>query len=93
MAVPAVAFESPSSGAVWSGTQTMVASASDDGRVEKVDLMVDGQLRKIDLTVPYSVSVDTRALTNGSHTLQAIAYDIAGNRKSVSRSVTVSNPQ
>jgi acid phosphatase type 7 len=93
VAVPTVAFDSPSSGAVWSGTQIMAASASDDIRVEKVDLLVDGQLKKNDITVPYSVSVDTRTLTNGSHTLQAIAYDIDGKRKSVTRSVTVSNPQ
>jgi bacterial leucyl aminopeptidase len=66
-------------------------TADDDSRVEKVDLWVDGQLRSIDLTAPYSFALDTRTLANGSHRIEARAYDIDGRRASTSRTVTVAN--
>jgi hypothetical protein len=88
---PQVAIDAPASGALLSGVETIDISADDDSRVEKVDLWIDGQLRAIDLAAPYSFSLDTTMLSNGSHTLQARAYDIAGKRATVSRSVTVSN--
>ena len=90
-AVPTVSITSPSAGAVLSGVDTIDVIADDDSRVEKVDLWVDGALRSIDLTAPYSFTLDTRTLANGAHTIQARAYDIDGKRASVSRSVTVSN--
>jgi hypothetical protein len=90
-APPSVSIDAPASGATLSGSETVDVSASDDARVEKVDLWIDGTLRAIDVTAPYTFTVDTRALANGSHVLQARAYDIDGNRTSASRTVTVSN--
>ena len=90
-APPQASIDAPSSGAVLTGTEVIDITATDDSRVEKVDLWVDGQLWGIDLTVPYSFSLDTTGLANGSHTLQARAYDIDGKRASSSRTVTVSN--
>jgi hypothetical protein len=90
-APPQVAIGSPSSGAVLSGVETIEVTADDDSRVEKVDLWVDGTQRAIDLTAPYSYSLDTRTLANGSHTIEARAYDLDGRRASSSRTVTVSN--
>jgi hypothetical protein len=49
------------------------------------------QLRSIDLTAPYSFSLNTTTLANGTHTLEARAYDINGRRTASSRTVTVSN--
>ena len=88
---PEVSIDAPSSGEVLSGVETVAISASDDSRVEKVDLWVDGRLQAIDLTAPYSFSLETMALANGSHALQARAYDIDGKGASASRTVTVSN--
>ena len=88
---PQVSIVSPAAGAVVSGTETIHAAADDDTRVEKVDLWVDGQLRSTDLTEPYTFSLDTTAMADGSHTLQARAYDLDGRRTSVSRTVTVAN--
>jgi acid phosphatase type 7 len=88
---PQVAIASPAAGAVLSGTETIEVSADDDSRVEKVDLWIDGQQRAIDLTEPYAFSLDTAAMANGSHTIEARAYDIDGRRMSTSRAVTVSN--
>lgn len=90
-APPQVSIDAPSSGEVLSGVESVVVTATDDSRVEKVDLWVDNLLKAIDLMAPYSFSLDTTGLTNGSHTLQAIAYDIDGRRTSASRTVTVSN--
>ncbi|HEY7496928.1 MAG TPA: Ig-like domain-containing protein [Vicinamibacterales bacterium] len=90
-AAPQVAIDSPAAGAVLSGVETVDVTADDDSRVEKVDLLVDGQLRSIDLAAPYSFPLDTTTLSNGSHTLQARAHDIDGRRTTASRTVTVSN--
>jgi hypothetical protein len=90
-AAPEVSIDAPSSGEILTGVEQVAVTAVDDSRVEKVDLWVDGQLREIDLTAPYSFSLDTTGLANGPHTLQAIAYDIDGRRTPASRSVTVSN--
>jgi hypothetical protein len=90
-AAPTVAIASPSSGSILSGTETIEIDADDDTRVEKVDLWVDGKLRSIDLAAPYAFALNTTTLTNGSHTIEARAYDIAGKRTSASRTVTVSN--
>jgi hypothetical protein len=88
---PTVSIVSPANGAALTGVETVDVNADDDVRVEKVDLWIDGQLRSIDLSAPYSFSLDTRTLANGSHTVEARAYDIDGRRSTSSRTVTVVN--
>jgi hypothetical protein len=88
---PQVAFTNPASDSVLTGVASVQVTADDDTRVEKVDLWMDGELQAIDLTAPYSFSMDTRSMSNGAHTLQARAYDLGGRRTSVSRNITVSN--
>ena len=90
-AAPQVSIVSPGSGATLSGNANVSVSADDDVRVEKVDLWLDGQLRAIDLTEPYSFTIDTTTLTDGTHSIEARAYDIDGKRASAARSVRVSN--
>ena len=53
--------------------------AVDNVRVTKVQLYVDGRLRGTDGSAPWTVSVDTKPLALGTHTVQAKAYDAAGN--------------
>jgi hypothetical protein len=91
LAAPTVAIASPSSGAVLTGTEQIDVDADDDSRVEKVDLWIDGQLRAIDLTAPYAFSLNTTTLVNGSHTIEARAYDIDGRRATSTRTVTIAN--
>lgn len=62
-----------------SGTITLSATASDDVGVSKVEFYVDGALKGTDATAPYSMTLDSTALTNTSHTLVAKAYDAANN--------------
>jgi hypothetical protein len=91
VSAPTVAITAPASGALLTGTETIDVSADDDTRIEKVDLMVDGQLRSIDLAAPYSFALNTTTLSNGTHTIAARAHDIAGKQATSSRTVTVSN--
>ena len=62
-----------------SGTITLSATASDNVGVTSVDFMVDGVLKGSDSSSPYSLPLDTKSLSNGSHSLVAIAYDAAAN--------------
>jgi hypothetical protein len=89
---PTVSLTAPAAGATLSAAATLSASASDNVGVTKVDFLVDGVLKNTDTTSPYSFSWDTTTATNGSHSLQAKAYDAAGNTTTSSAvSVTVSN--
>ena len=62
-----------------SGTITLSASASDNVGVSKVEFYIDGTLNATDTTSPYSTTVNSTTLANGSHNLVAKAYDAAGN--------------
>jgi hypothetical protein len=70
----ASASESGSSGVI-----TFNAAASDDVGVTRVEFYVDGALKGSDSSAPYSVTLDSTTLADGSHTLVAKAYDAAGN--------------
>ncbi|TAL84802.1 MAG: carbohydrate-binding protein CenC [Rhodanobacter sp.] len=61
------------------GTITLSASASDNVGVSKVEFYVDNVLKATDTTAPYQASLDSTTLADGSHSLTARAYDVAGN--------------
>ena len=75
-----------------SGTIAFSASASDNVGVSKVEFYVDGTLKATDTSSPYTASLDSTTLADGSHSLVAKAYDAAGNVGSSSPvSFSVSN--
>jgi hypothetical protein len=90
---PTVAVTFPSPGATVSGTVTVTASASDDVGVAAVQFQLDGaNLGAEDTTNPYSIAWDTSSAAPGTHSLRAVARDVAGNiSTSSSVTVTVSN--
>ena len=89
---PTTAITSPASGATVSGSVTIAASASDNVGVTRVELWLDGALAATDTSAPYSFTWNTAASANSSHTLQAKAYDAAGNMgPSATVTVKVSN--
>ena len=89
---PVVAVSSPASGTTVSGTVTVTTTASDTVGVSKVEFYVNSQLQGADTAAPYSFSWNTAALTNGSYSLTARAYDAAGNvGQSSAVTVTVNN--
>lgn len=89
---PSVSLTAPASGATVSGTVTVAANATDDVAVTKVEFYLDGQLKSTDATAPYQWAWNTTTASNGSHRLQAKAYDAAGNvGASATVAVTVNN--
>ena len=89
---PSVSFTAPTAGATVAGTVTVAATSTDNVGVIGVQFKLDGaNLGPEDTTAPYSISWNTNAATNGSHTLTAVARDAAGNQAISSVTVTVSN--
>jgi hypothetical protein len=76
---PAVAITSPIAGSFLSGAVDIAASAGDDVSVAGVEFYVDNALLDTDTTNDYQVPFDTTAVPDGTHTLQARAFDAAGN--------------
>ncbi|PKN13299.1 MAG: hypothetical protein CVU69_03080 [Deltaproteobacteria bacterium HGW-Deltaproteobacteria-4] len=87
---PTVSLTSPANSATFTTAQTVTitASASDNVGVSKVELYDGTTLKSTDTTAPYSFSWTISSASNGSHSLTAKAYDVAGNSK-VSGAVTV----
>lgn len=80
LTAPTVSLVAPAAGASLTGSAIPVsATASDNVAVTQVDFLVDGVLVASDTTAPYAFTFDSRAKADGSHTLQARAYDAAGN--------------
>jgi len=91
---PVVTITAPSNNATVSGTITLAATATDsDSAVSFVQFQVDGANVGAKLTsTPYSILLDTTALSNGSHTLTAVAQDPSANKGMSSPvPITVSN--
>jgi hypothetical protein len=85
---PSAAITAPTSGQTLGGTVAVGVSAIDNVGVTKVELFVDNALRTTNTTSPYTFTLDTSSLANGTHALVAKAYDVAGN-VGISSTVTV----
>lgn len=89
---PTVTLTAPTNDATVSGTQAVTANASDAVGVSGVQFKVDGNaLGTEDTTAPYATSLDTKTLTNGSHTVSATARNAAGLTTTAAATVTVNN--
>jgi hypothetical protein len=89
---PAVAIVSPAAGATISGDLKCEANASDSGgSIARVDFLIDNKNVASDSGAPYTCTVNTASLANGSHNLTAIATDNSGLKSSVTRSFNVQN--
>jgi len=87
---PSVSLTAPTGGTV-TGSITVSATASDNVGVDHVVFAVDGSNFATDSSSPYSTTLDTTSLTDGSHTIRATAYDAAGNTDVDTVTVTVDN--
>jgi hypothetical protein len=90
---PTVSMTTPANGATLSGTATVSCNAADNVGVASVQLQIDGaNVGSADTSSPYSFTLNTAGYANGSHTLQAIARDAAGNQTtSAAITITISN--
>ncbi len=83
--LPSVSITAPAGNATVFGSVTVSASASDNVDVAGIQFRLDGaDLGSEDGTAPYSISWNTTQVTNGNHTLSAVARDVAGNIKNSS---------
>ena len=90
---PSVAFITPSSGSIVSGSSvTLTAAASDNVAVANVQFIVDGRnIGSPVTTSPYTTKWDSTGVADGSHILYAVAQDTSGNYTTSSIKVTVEN--
>ncbi len=88
---PQVSLTAPSDNSKVSDQTDITANASDDIGVTKVEFYADNALVGSSAAEPYKYSWDTTAITDGTHTIYAKAYDASG--KSASSAVaTVTKP-
>ena len=90
---PTVSITAPAASASISGTVAVTATAADAAGVTGVQFKLNGvNLGAEDTSAPYSVSWNTTGVSDGAHTLTAVARDAAGNqRTSAGVGVTVAN--
>lgn len=88
---PTVSFQSPQNGATVSGTASVQVSANDSAGIASVSFYVDNTLVGTSTISPYTWSWNTTSLSNGGHSLMAVAKDTLNNSSSATSSVTVSN--
>ena len=87
---PTVTIISPGAGAAVPTGLILRAKASDDVAVSSVGFMIDGvQIDSDAILAPYWAAWDTRTVTEGPHTLTAVARDAAGNTGSTDIPVRV----
>jgi hypothetical protein len=76
---PTVSFENIANGANVSGIFSVSVLATDNEEIDLVAIYLDGQkIDEIDLS-RFQFSIDCNDYTDGAHTLQAKAWDAAGN--------------
>jgi len=88
---PSVSIVQPLNGSTVSKTINVVASASDESGISKVEFYIDGKLAATVSGEPYVYRWNTRSVKNGWHTLTVKAYDKNGNTADASIKVYVSN--
>jgi hypothetical protein len=91
---PSVTITSPINGATITQNTTITAEAGDDVSVAGVQFLVDGSaLGSEDTSAPFSMAWNVDSVTDGSHSILAIARDISGNISTSSAvTVTVAHP-
>lgn len=77
---PESAITSPAPGTKVSRKQKVIVQAADNVGVVRIDLLVDGRIYASATASPATFYWNTTSVSRGTHTLQASAFDVAGNR-------------
>src|ERR1051325_4983681 len=99
LASPAMAREDFSvkldipSGSTLSDTVKLVArvKVTGDVAIEKVEFLIDDQVRFSDTSTPYEFDWDPLEETEGTHSLSVNAFDVKGKTQKAKISVTIDN--
>ena len=86
---PKVTIKSPGKNQSLRRRATVRASASDNGRVMRMDLIVDGRLAATKSSSSLNVAWKLKGVKPGRHTLTIVAYDGGGNQGKRSVAVRV----
>ncbi|MHB9114020.1 MAG: putative glycoside hydrolase [Thermoleophilia bacterium] len=78
-ALPVIQFVSPEDGALIKGRVTVQVKATSTVGILKVELLVDGKAVGSDKSSPYGFIWNADKVSEGDHTLLAVAYDRVGN--------------
>ena len=76
---PAVSILSPANGSEVAGSFTVSVSAVENTAIDRVDFYIDDRFWGTKGTSPYELTVDTADLSEGEHTISAVARDTSGN--------------
>lgn len=88
---PQISIVSPINGGVVSGTVNVLADATDETRVARVEILVEGQLVAELTSVPYQTPWNSTQIADGVRTIEARATDSSGNTSSSKVEVSVVN--
>ncbi|HLF07380.1 MAG TPA: Ig-like domain-containing protein, partial [Thermoplasmata archaeon] len=93
---PSVKIMAPIDGAIVAGRVIVATAATDNIRVERVEHLLDGEVRFTDDSAPWEWEWNTIESAEGAHTLKARAYDSSNNSaesKVVNVTVVYSEPR
>ena len=91
---PTVSIVSPADGEYVKGIPIITVSAEDgESGIDKVEFYINGILTSTHVETPYEFSWSTTTLIDGVYSIEAVAYDKAGNTNSDSISVIVDNTE
>ncbi len=87
--IPVVTITSPAAGTAVGASFTASATVTDRNAIAGVQFLIDSHPQGTeDTAAPYSVTVDASTLASGTHTLLAVARDVAGNKGTASVTFT-----
>ncbi|MFY0575467.1 Ig-like domain-containing protein [Cystobacter fuscus] len=86
---PVLALTNPADGSFINGNITVTATATDPAGVARVELSIDGVLTVSDTTAPYTYDWDVSRVSDGQHTIRAVAFDGVGHGTSRTSTVTL----
>lgn len=81
---------SAASDVVWN-TVTLTIEATDDKKITKIEVKVDGTVADTQTSSPFDFKWDTQKVTDGSHTIVVTATDDSGKEASWEGALTVQN--
>ncbi len=90
-ALPSISITQPANGATISGSSLFSVNTADSNGIRKVSYFVDNIFLGESFLSPFSVFVNSKKITNSTHTLLAIVEDLAGNINSTSRNFSTNN--